>query len=135
MPSTLVAAFVSTTITGMPLTRKTTSARMSGGVPLVKVNSSVTWKVLASTGRRVEEADVALPLLGLDEDRLEALEVLPGVEVALDGGPHADEAVTDIFGLLVVDDAGVELLELGDQHRVEDGAGDAASEAQSLVGR
>ena len=44
-----VAAFVSATMIGTPLTKNMMSVRMSGGVPLVNVNSSVTWKVLAST--------------------------------------------------------------------------------------
>jgi hypothetical protein len=39
---------------------------------------------------RVEQLHVALALLGIHEHGLEALEELPGVQVALDSGPHAD---------------------------------------------
>jgi transposase len=47
---------------------------------------------------RVEKADVALASLSLDEDGFEALDELPGLEVALDGGLDPDQAGDDVLG-------------------------------------
>ena len=122
-------------MTGTPLTKNMMSVRMSGGVPLVNVNSSVTWKALALDVGRVEQPDVPLALLGRDEDRLQPLEVLPGVEVALDVRPDPDQPLDDLLGSQVIHDAGVEPLELIDENGIEDRAGHPARQVHGLLGR
>src|SRR5262249_44461124 len=75
------------------------------------------------------EPDVPLPALGLDEDGLEPLEELPGVEVAVDDGTDADEPADEFLSPDAIDNAGVELLELVDEDVVEAGAGVLAAAA------
>lgn len=46
----LVAALVSTTITGMPFTKKVRSVRMAGGRAFENVNSPVTCRITVNVG-------------------------------------------------------------------------------------
>src|SRR6202008_2872818 len=54
---------------------------------------------------RIKQPDVPLPARGLDEDRLEPLEELPGVEVAVDVGADAAQPAAQLLGLRSVHDA------------------------------
>jgi hypothetical protein len=83
----------------------------------------------------IEEPEIPLVPLGDDEYGLEALEVLPGVEVAFDIGPYARDLPGQLLGPRQVHDAGVQALELPHQHRVEHRARDPAAEIQRLLGR
>ncbi len=109
------------------------SVRMSGGVPLEKVSSSVTWKVLFSGQVGVEETNIPFPLFQLHEDGFQPFEPFPGIKVAFDGGPHAGEPIPDLFGPDVVHDARVEPLELVDQHGIEERAGQATPQILGLL--
>ena len=108
----VLAAFVSTTRTGMPLMRKLMSVRMSGGVPLVNVNSSVTWKMLASGCAGSSSRTFRSRFSVSTKTVLQPLEVFPGSEVALDVRLHPAQRLGHVLGPALVHDAGVELLEL-----------------------
>ncbi len=71
----------------------------------------------------IEEVNVALPAFELEEHRLEALEVFPGLQVPFDVRPHIHEAAEDLLGLgNGIHDPGVKALQLLHQDFVEHGA-------------
>jgi len=76
---------------------------------------------------RIEQLDIPLLLLLLHEDRLQTLQVAPGIQVALDVRPHAEELLDRLLGPPVIHHAGIESLELLNQHRIEDRADHAAA--------
>ena len=126
IPSAFLADLVSPRMIGMPLMKKFTSVRMSGGVPLENVSSSVTWYSVGFQVVEVDQPDVPFPPLGLDEHGLQPLEELPGVQVAFDARPDPDQPVPDRLGPQMVHHAGVQPLKLIDQHAVQHRAGQAA---------
>ncbi|GAB6067552.1 hypothetical protein JCM13664_08700 [Methylothermus subterraneus] len=70
----------------------------------------------------------------MDEDGFEALEVFPGFAVALDIGAQAEQAADDRLGLGDGGHhAGVETLDLLDQHGVQEGLVLAAAQTQGLL--
>ena len=135
MPSMWVAALVSATMTGTPLTKNMMSVRMSGGVPLVNVNSSVTWKVLASTcagssSRMFRSRFSASTKTVFSPLRYSQASRLPSMF-----GRTRTSRLSDVLGSQVIHDAGVEPLELIDENGIEDRAGHPAPQVHGLLGR
>ncbi len=63
---------------------------------------------------RIEQPDVPLLLLLLHEDGLQPFQVSPGIQVALDVRPHADELLDRLLGSPVVHNPRIEPLDLLD---------------------
>ena len=91
----------------MPLMKNTASARISGLTPFEKVNSAVAWNLLASIFPDRASAYVPLSLLLLDEHCFEALEILPGIEVAFNGGAHPYKAFSDVISSAIINHPGL----------------------------
>src|SRR5208282_6919901 len=85
---------------------------------------------------RVEQTDVTFTLLDVHEHNLEAFEKLPGVQVALDGGPHAQESADEVLRPRRVENSGIQLRQLPEQHRIQHRTGHAAlAQIQGFVRR
>jgi len=84
---------------------------------------------------RVDHPHVALPPLTLHEHRLHPAQILPGLEVPVDGGRQARDGAHHGLGALLVHHLGIELLELAGEHVVEHQPGVAVAQTKRLLAR
>ena len=74
-----------------------------------------------------QQAYIALTLLLGDEDRLQAAQIFPGFQVALDARQEAGQAFCQVFGAGMVDDARIDVLDLSEKSLIEQQAVFAAA--------
>jgi hypothetical protein len=85
---------------------------------------------------RVEQAQVALAAFRLDEDGFQPFEIFPGLAVALDVGADAQQAGDDLGGLFRRGhDAGVQTLQLLDEHILQERLIGSVTQAQGVLRR
>jgi hypothetical protein len=90
-------------------------------------------KSIGGRGAGIEEADIALAPLGLHKDGLETFEVFPRLQVSLNVWRDAGQALDYLFSAGSIYNAGIEPLQLADNHIMQHHTLFAASEADRVV--